>query len=258
VGLSGPVPARVPAEVKELVLKTVDDAVAAGFAHTWVCSLWRVSDSRVHRWRARHRDTGTLVDRAPGGAPIHALTPEEITAVLDIAAEGDIVWADVSKPIGGGSEKYRPSHDVDGHVAEVRYGAASGLDEINQNVMVLQQLGARIIDRRTAMEMSPFVEDPQRVEKRMLKETMQDAMLAGLAMQAQQGAIDSFTLAMIDQAIESDEVSLSEAIAAFAPQAPLAPPAGAPGPPPEAPGVAGAAEGPQESNMPPLAELLGP
>jgi putative transposase len=33
LGLSGPVPARVPAEVKEAVLKTVDDAVAAGFAH---------------------------------------------------------------------------------------------------------------------------------------------------------------------------------------------------------------------------------
>ena len=76
---------RVPAEVKELVLKSVDDAVAAGFAHTWVCSLWQVSDQRVHRWRARRRDDGTLVDRAPGGHPVHALLPEEIAAILDIA-----------------------------------------------------------------------------------------------------------------------------------------------------------------------------
>ena len=66
-------------------LKTVDDAVAAGFSHTWACSLWQVSDSRVHRWRARCRDTGTLVDRAPGGHPMHALLPGEITAILDIA-----------------------------------------------------------------------------------------------------------------------------------------------------------------------------
>jgi transposase len=79
------VPARVGAEVKELVLKTVDDAVAAGFAHTWACALWQVSDERVHRWRARRRDTGTLVDRAPGGHPMHALLPEEIAAVLDVA-----------------------------------------------------------------------------------------------------------------------------------------------------------------------------
>jgi len=66
-------------------LKAVDDAVEAGFAHTWACSLWQVSDSRVHRWRARRRDSGTLVDRAPGGHPMHALLPEEIAAVLEVA-----------------------------------------------------------------------------------------------------------------------------------------------------------------------------
>jgi putative transposase len=85
LGLSGPVPARVPAEVKEAVLKSVDDVVAAGFAHTWLCGLWRVCDSRVHRWRARRRDTATLVDRAPGGHLVHALLPEEIAAILDVA-----------------------------------------------------------------------------------------------------------------------------------------------------------------------------
>ena len=85
LGLSGPVPARVPAEVKEAVLKTVDDAVTAGFAHTWACALWQVSDSRVHRWRRRRRDTGTLLDCAPGGHPVHALLAEEIAAILDLA-----------------------------------------------------------------------------------------------------------------------------------------------------------------------------
>lgn len=85
MGLSGPLPARVPAEVKELVLKTVDDAVVDGLPHNWVCSLWQVSDDRVHRWRARRRDLGTLVDRAPGGSPMHAILPAEIDAILDIA-----------------------------------------------------------------------------------------------------------------------------------------------------------------------------
>jgi putative transposase len=87
------VPVRVPAEVKELVLKTVDDAVAAGFAHIWVCSLWQVSDERVHRWRARRRDTGTLVDRAPGGHPVHALLPGEVAAILDVAER----WGEVDR-----------------------------------------------------------------------------------------------------------------------------------------------------------------
>jgi putative transposase len=66
-------------------LETVDDAVAAGFAHGWVCSLWQVSDDRVHRWRARHRSLGTLVDRAPGGHPVHGILPGEIDVILEVA-----------------------------------------------------------------------------------------------------------------------------------------------------------------------------
>jgi putative transposase len=85
LGLTGPVPARVPADVKELVLKTVDDAVTAGFSHRWACSLWQVSDDRVHRWRAHHHEHGTLEDLAPGGSPVHALLAWEIAAVLEIA-----------------------------------------------------------------------------------------------------------------------------------------------------------------------------
>jgi len=71
--------------MKELVLKSVDEAVAAGFCHAWVCSLWRVSDDRVHRWRARRRHHGTLVDRAPGGNPVHGLRPSEVDAILAVA-----------------------------------------------------------------------------------------------------------------------------------------------------------------------------
>ena len=92
-GASGPLPARVPAEVKELVLKTVDEAVAAGFVHGWAVPLWRVSDDRVHRWRARRREVGTLVDRAPGGNPVHGILAWEVEAVLAIAEE----WGEVDR-----------------------------------------------------------------------------------------------------------------------------------------------------------------
>ena len=91
-------PARVPADVKEAVLKSVDDAVAAGLAHTWVCGLWQVSDSRLHRWRVRRRDTGTLVDRAPGGHPVHAPLFEEIAAILDVAERWGTVAQDHATP----------------------------------------------------------------------------------------------------------------------------------------------------------------
>lgn len=68
-------------------MKTVDEAVADGFAHSWACSLWQVSDDRVHRWRARRRDIGTLADIAPGGAPMHALRPFEVDEILAIVEE---------------------------------------------------------------------------------------------------------------------------------------------------------------------------
>jgi len=93
LGLNGPLPARVPAEVKELVLKTVDDAVADGMSQSWVCSLWQVSDDRVHRWRARQRELGSLVDRAPGGSPMHAVLPAEIDMILEIAEK----WGPVDR-----------------------------------------------------------------------------------------------------------------------------------------------------------------
>jgi putative transposase len=85
LGLTGPVPARVPAEVKELVLKTVDEATSAGFSHRWATSLWQISDDRVHRWRARRLAVGTLDDLAPGGGPVHTLLAVEIAAILAIA-----------------------------------------------------------------------------------------------------------------------------------------------------------------------------
>lgn len=67
------------------MLKTVDDAVAAGFVHEGACALWGVSDDRVHRWRARIRELGTLVDRAPGGHPVHGILPGEVEAILAVA-----------------------------------------------------------------------------------------------------------------------------------------------------------------------------
>jgi len=81
---SGPVPARVDGDVKEGLLKLIDGAVAAGWAHSWACRVVGVSDVRVHRWRARLVTVGTLVDRAPGGNPTHRLLAWEEQAILDL------------------------------------------------------------------------------------------------------------------------------------------------------------------------------
>ena len=73
--------------MKELVLATVDDAVAAGLSHSWAAGVWQVSDDRVHRWRARRRELGTLSDLAPGGAAVHGLLGWEIEEILAVAEE---------------------------------------------------------------------------------------------------------------------------------------------------------------------------
>ncbi len=88
LGLGGAVPARVGAEVKQMVLDAVDGAVAAGLAHRWAAALWGVSDDRVHRWRARRVERGgRLGDRRPGGAAMHALLAQEVDAILEIAEQ---------------------------------------------------------------------------------------------------------------------------------------------------------------------------
>ncbi len=47
------------------MLKSIEEARSAGFSQARICSLWGVSDDRVHRWRARLHESGTLIDAAP-------------------------------------------------------------------------------------------------------------------------------------------------------------------------------------------------
>jgi putative transposase len=85
LGLSpGPLPPRLDGEVKERLLKLVDGAVTTGWAHVRACDVLGVADDRVHRWRARLHVHGTLVDRAPGGNPVHRLLGWEEQAILDL------------------------------------------------------------------------------------------------------------------------------------------------------------------------------
>ena len=81
------VPNRVPGEVKEGLLKLVDTTVVAGWPHTRATRSLGVSDVRMHRWRSRRRNVGTLVDLAPGGNPVHRLLGWESDAIMDLIEE---------------------------------------------------------------------------------------------------------------------------------------------------------------------------
>ena len=89
----GPVGGRVAGDVKEGLLKLIDGAVASGWSHQRACGVLEVTDVRVHRWRARLRDVGTLVDRAPGGGAVHALLAWEEAAILELIED----WGPVDR-----------------------------------------------------------------------------------------------------------------------------------------------------------------
>ena len=78
------VPSRVSGELKDTMLKLVDEAVAAGWPHGGACRTLGVSDVRMHRWRRRLFKIGTAKDRAPGGNPVHRLVGWEQDAVMDL------------------------------------------------------------------------------------------------------------------------------------------------------------------------------
>jgi putative transposase len=85
LGLSGQVPARVDAATKTALLGLVDQATGQGWTVRAACRALQLSERRVWRWLARRdtgRDTGRLVDRAPGGGAVHGLLDDEVAEIL--------------------------------------------------------------------------------------------------------------------------------------------------------------------------------
>lgn len=64
----------------------VDDAVEAGWTIRRACAVLELGEIRTHRWLAR-RARGQLVDRAPGGSPMHGLLAEEAEQILALFEE---------------------------------------------------------------------------------------------------------------------------------------------------------------------------
>ena len=80
-------------QTKLELLGLVDEAVAAGWAHTRACRVLQVADVRVHRWRARLRETGSLEDRPPVGTAVHRILPWEEQAILELIEQ----WGPVDR-----------------------------------------------------------------------------------------------------------------------------------------------------------------
>ena len=80
--VTGPIPARVNANVKDVLLGLVDHATQAGWPLSKTCEVLGLRRRRVQRWvtRRHHRD---LADARPGGS-VNALLPVEIEAILGL------------------------------------------------------------------------------------------------------------------------------------------------------------------------------
>jgi putative transposase len=84
----------VSAETKLELLGLIDAATAAGWSHVRACEVLELADVRVHRWRARLRETGTLEDRRPVGAAVHRILAWEEQAILELIEQWG--WVDRS------------------------------------------------------------------------------------------------------------------------------------------------------------------
>jgi transposase InsO family protein len=63
---------------------------AAGWSFGRACGVLGLSERRARYWQVRAA-AGELEDRRPGGLAVHALRPEEITAILELATE----WGEI-------------------------------------------------------------------------------------------------------------------------------------------------------------------
>jgi len=74
-------------------LGLIDEATSGGWSQVRACAVLQLADVRVHRWRARLAETGTLEDLPPGGNPVHRILEWEEQAILDLIEQ----WGEVDR-----------------------------------------------------------------------------------------------------------------------------------------------------------------
>ena len=84
--MNGPIPARVDAAVKTVLLGLIDDAVGAGWSLSRACGLLELDRGRAWRWKHRQM-TSQLDDARPGGHAVHGLLGWEEAEILALFAE---------------------------------------------------------------------------------------------------------------------------------------------------------------------------
>ena len=90
MGVTAGVPPRVEAGTKAALLDLVDGAVDEGWSTARACSVLELDGRRCRRWQHR-RGAGRLDDNTAGGTAVHAITPAERRAILELFER----WGDI-------------------------------------------------------------------------------------------------------------------------------------------------------------------
>ena len=90
MGVTAGVPPRVEAGTKAALLDLVDGAVGEGWSTARACSVLELDNRRCRRWQHR-RGAGRLDDHTAGGTAVHAITPTERRAILELFER----WGDI-------------------------------------------------------------------------------------------------------------------------------------------------------------------
>jgi len=91
--MSGPVPKRTDQATKTVLMGLVETAETAGWSTRRACGYLELSQRRLERWRRRVAAGEALKDRAPGGNPVHGLTPAEEAEIVAVFNE----WAHIDR-----------------------------------------------------------------------------------------------------------------------------------------------------------------
>ena len=90
MGVTAGVPPRVEAGTKAALLDLVDGAVGEGWTTARACSVLELDGRRCRRWQHR-RGAGRLEDSTAGGTAVHAITPTERRAIVELFER----WGDI-------------------------------------------------------------------------------------------------------------------------------------------------------------------
>lgn len=144
----------------------------------------------------------------------HQLFAEALAAENRVAVAIDKAWFSGPKTVYMGGGKRSVTYDSSLWSTDrnkVTY-SAPGADVNSLVIGLAQRVGTGTMSKKTAMEMDPLVDDPEREADAVTAESLEAAMLASITQLASTGELPPMDVARIAQLVRTDRKELAEAI----------------------------------------------